>query len=138
MNLLCIHYDLRTPLRDYKRMHAAIQRLGPCIRPLKSMWYVWTNLDPIQAHTALLRAADQNDGLLVSKADGAVTAWSRLDISDAAFKQFAAAPPLSTPLGQSLYAAALRQRGGAAGGLGGLSGLQQSTTPLGVRTLGRR
>lgn len=63
--LYLVTYDLNKPGQNYEGLFASIQKLGPCIRPLKSAWVVKTTLTIAQIKDALLVQMDGTDGLII-------------------------------------------------------------------------
>ncbi len=64
---ISIHYDLRTPGRDYETLYTAIKNVGASwAHPLESVWLVVTTNTVTQIRDYLARYIDQNDQLLIA------------------------------------------------------------------------
>ncbi|MEC0140773.1 hypothetical protein P4H94_28425 [Paenibacillus macerans] len=61
-----ITYDLNVPGKDYKKLWAAIESLGPHTKPLKSVYFVKSNLTTLQVVHYLSPHIDSSDGLFIT------------------------------------------------------------------------
>lgn len=66
-NTISIHYDLRTPGRNYEALYTAIRNTGSTwAHPLESMWVVMTTKSAAQVRDIIAAHVDRNDQLLVA------------------------------------------------------------------------
>jgi len=65
--VLIVTYDLHNPGRDYKKVEAAIHKLGSWAHPQGSVWMVDTSTDTLTVVKTLYVAGDANDEYLVSR-----------------------------------------------------------------------
>lgn len=77
MTTKLISYDLKTPGKDYKDVIAYIKTLGNWAKPLKSQFFVKTDLSNAAIIEGLKKhGADANDSLLVIEVTGDSSAWT--------------------------------------------------------------
>jgi len=77
MKVYQISYDLRKQ-RNYDALYERIRSYGAYCRPLESSWVIATQQSAAQIHDYLKQALDQDDGLLVTRLQGAA-AWSGIN-----------------------------------------------------------
>lgn len=74
-NNLFISYDLYSPGQDYSKVIDAIKSLGSWAKVHKSLWYVNSNLNSMQAANHVWKIMDQNDSLIVIDASNNDAYW---------------------------------------------------------------
>lgn len=79
MNTKLISYDLNKTGQDYEKVIAYIKSLGSWAKPLRSQFFVKTDLSDAAIITGLKQnGADSTDSLLVVDVTGDSAAWSNL------------------------------------------------------------
>lgn len=71
MSVKIISYDLGSPekFEDYEDLIGYIKSLGPCVKPLYSVWFVDTNKTVAEIRDGAMRHIDSNDKIFVAKWD---------------------------------------------------------------------
>jgi hypothetical protein len=78
MAVLLVSYDLTAPGRNYDDLIEAIKSHNGWAHPLKSVWFVSTQLTPAQLRDELKATMDSNDKILVVDTTNDPAAWSGL------------------------------------------------------------
>lgn len=68
--LYLISYDLNAPGQDYQRIQATIEKCGPAIRCLKSVWMLNSLLTVARLQETIKANSDENDNFIVIDVTG--------------------------------------------------------------------
>jgi len=75
MNTYSVAYDLFKPGQNYDGLIAAIKKLGPAIRILRSHWVVRSTKSATQVRDTLKSHIDSGDKLIVIRWEGEAAWW---------------------------------------------------------------
>jgi hypothetical protein len=73
-----ISYDLRSPGKDYTRLHDHLKTYPAWAKPLESLWLIKTPFSAADLREAISRLTDSNDKLLVVNVSSSPAAWKNL------------------------------------------------------------
>ena len=82
MTVYQISYDLNRPGQDYDTVIKAVKDLGSCAHPLKSMWFVDTQLTAQGLYAVMKKFIDGSDRLFISRVTADHAGWLDSDIID--------------------------------------------------------
>jgi len=74
-----ISYDLNRPGQNYDELFVAIKAIGPCIKPLKSLWVVSCTLSANEVWERLKSHIDKSDQMLISEVNSNRQGWLEKD-----------------------------------------------------------
>lgn len=65
MKVYMITYDLNSPGQDYETLHETIQGFGAWAHYFTSVWFVYTNMNPIDMREKIQSVIDKNDTFFI-------------------------------------------------------------------------
>lgn len=78
MSVHLVSYDLRTPGKDYTRLHDHLKSYGTWAKPLESFWLIKTDLSAQELRDKVVGYMDANDKVFVVSVGAREAAWKNL------------------------------------------------------------